>query len=283
MITIEKYKNFQNSKFPISYAPGDWTVIEGASGSGRTSLLEAAALTVLDSFSRDLLVGAYLPDVGGSRILSPYGSIRFLEGYQYIFRSGLLIPGGFTLMYPKFRRYTAAPGHISVRSRFHLSGWRATPYIGEPMISPVFYLEELLLTWYQKAESFDEWTFCKQILENLLHKPIRYEPPKGMLFDDTLYRSLPQWEQDIIGLFLDIVASWIHFQNARHREESYALETIQGIVFIDRLDVYWEPSRSLDVFMELRRIFKNLTFVVTSDFNKLSGMRDMSGIQTISL
>ncbi len=82
------------------------------------------------------------------------------------------------------------------------------------------------------------------------------------------FASISEGYRATIIWLIDLLAGWLHTQTEENikqwASEGKLLEAMTGIVLVDELDLHLHPTWQREIVPTLRRLFPNLTFIVTT-------------------
>ncbi|MFD4706963.1 AAA family ATPase [Gottfriedia sp. NPDC058432] len=269
-IVIRNFKSIKELDIEVSLGKSmeftaPWLMLLGDNGTGKSTVLNAIALTLMDEESRKKYIN------NASSLLYPGAK----EGYVLIHLSGSYDPiiirfnkdnKDFILENNEFQRVILL-GYGSTRL-LPKSTSRKKEQFGllrvDNLFNPLHFLTNASRQLYNlKQKDFEYFVPVLQSLLMLENTPIikdrnaknkitvQYNDKKTIYIDDLSdgYRSM-------IALAVDIMMSLWNL-NWTHRDG-------EAIVLIDELDAHLHPKWILQVVTRLRNTFPNLQFIVTS-------------------
>jgi hypothetical protein len=266
-VAVHNFRGVHDLDLTIDYELGDgapWTVLLGENATGKSSLLQAIALTLLEGDGRGPTattpagvltrgrasgsVRVWLDESTEPRVLS------FAQRKRRFARSGPEYPGvllgyGATRLLPR-QSMPETRGRVRLDNMFD-------PF--RPLIDANRWLGQL------EPKSFD---FVARALKDVLWLPrsarLRRVRRKGVpgvalkLFGtDLALQDLSDGYQSVLGLTCDIIAGL-------KASSKGALEAAEGLVAIDELGAHLHPRWRMRIVQSLRRAFRRVQFIVST-------------------
>lgn len=254
-----------------------WLMLLGENGTGKSSILQAIALTLAGQKARKRL-GVVPDDV--LRIGAAEGSVRIdlsgeREPVTLSFKAGdsdftatPAEPGiqvfayGATRLLPRRKARPARdPGQVRVRNLFDAF---------TPLVDAEKWLGDL---WRQKESGKDPESFDNQALafKDLLSISRQAKLTGGedgqpltirMNGADLSFDKLSDGYQSVVALAADIMKGL--YTRHRARRERARVETLEGLVLLDEIGAHLHPRWKMEVVEQLRRSFPRIQFVATT-------------------
>jgi hypothetical protein len=266
-IAIRNFKGIKELDVSIDFERGQgapWTVLLGENATGKSSILQAIALTliqrdedgsgsikptnVLRKGTSSGCVKVWLDESREPRMLEFGKRMRRFKRSGPVFPS-VLLGYGATRLLPR-KRMRPRRGSIRLENMFD-------PF--RPLIDANWWLGQL------DKKSFD---FVARSLKDVLGLPrsarlirVRRSGSPGVqlkLFGADLgLDELSDGYQSVLGLTCDIIAGL-------HASSRGALEAAEGVVVIDELGSHLHPRWRMRVVESLRRAFRRVQFIVST-------------------
>jgi uncharacterized protein (TIGR02646 family) len=277
-IAIHNFRGIRDLDLAIDYEPGlgaPWTILLGENATGKSSILQAVALTLLEN---DAEVSSAASPRQVLRKRTREGSVRvwldesteprtleFTRGSKRFRRTGplyssVLLGYGATRLLPR--------GSVRVnRGRVRLENM-FDPF--RPLLDANRWLGEL------DKKSFD---YVARALKDVLNLPrssklkrVRRNGAPGVNLKlygaDLAPEELSDGYQSVLGVTCDIIAGL-------HASTSGALEAAEGLVVIDELGAHLHPRWRMRIVQSLRSAFRRVQFIAsTHDPLCLRGLED---------
>lgn len=266
-VAIQNFRGARELEFEIDYenwVGAPWTVLVGENATGKSSILQAIALTLLSGDGSGAAattpsevitkgcqkgwVKVWLDDATEPRELTfAKGKRRFLRtGPEY---PGVLLGYGATRLLPR-RSFKESRGRVRLDNMFD-------PF--RPLIDANRWLGEL------DRKSFD---FVARALKDVLSLPrsvtLRRRRRHGaagidlrMFGADLSLQDLSDGYQSVLGLTCDIIAGL-------KASSKGTLEAAEGLVAIDELGAHLHPRWRMRIVESLRRAFRRVQFIVST-------------------
>ena len=265
-VAIKNFRGVRDLELEIDYEKGagaPWAVLLGENATGKSSILQAIALTLLSGDGsgaaattpsevitkgcKNGWVKVWLDDSTEPRVLMfAKGKRRFVRTGPY---PGVLLGYGATRLLPR-RSFKETRGRVRLDDMFD-------PF--RPLIDADRWLGEL------DPKSFD---FVARALKDVLSLPrsatLRRRRRHGSpgvelrLFGaDLSLQDLSDGYQSVLGLTCDIIAGL-------KASSKGALEAAEGLVAIDELGAHLHPRWRMRVVENLRRAFRRVQFIVST-------------------
>ncbi len=266
-VAIKNFRGVRDLELEIDYEKGagaPWAVLLGENATGKSSILQAIAMTLLSGEGsgaaattpskvitkgcRTGSVRVWLDDSTEPRMLTfAKGKRRFVRtGPDY---PGVLLGYGATRLLPR-RSVKESRGRVRLDNMFD-------PF--RPLIDADRWLGEL------DPKSFD---FVARALKDVLSLPrsatLRRRRRRGAagvelrLFGaDLSLQDLSDGYQSVLGLTCDIIAGL-------KASSKGALEAAEGLVAIDELGSHLHPRWRMRIVESLRRAFRRVQFIVST-------------------
>lgn len=266
-VAIHNFRGVRDLDLTIDVEKGDgapWTVLLGENATGKSSILQAIALTLLDGAGDGVAattpsevvtkgansgsVQVWMDESTEPRVLTYSKRQRRFRrsGPEY---PGVLLGYGATRLLPRKSIRTS-------RSRIRLDNM-FDPF--RPLLDANRWLGQL------DAKSFD---FVARALKDVLALPrsatLRRKRRHGApgvelrLFGTNLtLQDLSDGYQSVLGLTCDIIAGL-------HASSKGALEAAEGLVAIDELGAHLHPRWRMRIVESLRRAFRRVQFIVST-------------------
>lgn len=293
---VRAFEHFELRAVPPENGHGQWIVLVGENGVGKTTLLRALALALTTTANAGVALSK-LPapmrrtevraDIevtsrGGRRSISILG-----EGPNEIVKRGDGDANGPGLLVAYGCRRGSA------------IGGPARALLTEPIhdIHTLFDDTESGLThaesWLKNLDHRalrDESSHARQVLDAVKNaliellpgiKTVDIDPDnvyfEGPLIGRTKLAGLSDGYVSTLGWICDLIARWIHRQEQRGRPipEDFP-QHMTGLVLIDEIDLHLHPRWQLGVIDEVRRIFPRMSFIATTH-NPLTLLGAQSG------
>ncbi len=263
---------------------GQWTLLLGDNGAGKSSILWAVGLALLDSeLAHGLLANLSSPLVRGDEQLS---TVTVEAGTETF---GVFVEN--IEDRERITSFTVCPdflvfGYGSARGSAFGGPSRAVE-LDRPLdaISTLYGLRTSLIhagTWLRGlehnalksgAESKDATLFenVRAVLTNILPgvDEIRIDSDQVSFTGPTIgecgIESLSDGYATTLGWIVDMMARWIHEQNRRGLEIAETFnEQMTGLVLIDELDLHLHPRWQMRIVDDIRSAFPKMSFVATT-------------------
>jgi uncharacterized protein (TIGR02646 family) len=266
-VAIRNFRGVRDLDLEIDVQKGEgapWTVLLGENATGKSSILQAIALTLLAGDGTGAAattpvevikkgttrgsVQVWLDESTEPRVLTFARSRRRFErsGPEY---PGVLLGYGATRLLPRTLSRASA-GRVRLDNMFD-------PF--SPLLDADRWLGELDPT------SFD---FVARALKDVLALPrsatLRRKRRRGapgvelrLFGTDLSLRDLSDGYQSVLGLTCDIIAGL-------HASSKGALEAAEGLVAIDELGAHLHPRWRMRIVESLRRAFRRVQFFVST-------------------
>lgn len=266
-VALHNFRGVRDLDLTIDYEKGDgapWTVLLGENAAGKSSILQAIALTLVDT------------DADAGAATSPKQVIKkgTSEGWVRVWLDDSIEPRqlSFGKRMRRFRR-TGPPfsnvllGYGATRLLPRTYGRRSKARVRldnmfdpfRPLLDANRWLGEL------DRPSFD---YVARALKDVLDLPrsttlkrVRREGVKGVtlkLFgDDLSLDELSDGYQSALGLTCDIISGL-------HASSKGALEAAEGLVVIDELGAHLHPRWRMRIVESLRKAFRRVQFIVST-------------------
>jgi hypothetical protein len=262
-LEVKNFRGIADIDLPVDYSVGlgaPWTVMLGENGTGKSSILQAIALTLLSDSARG-------PAVRPSQVLRKGASaghvrvwfhsadqprqLEFRRGARAFERSGpeylgTLLGYGATRLLPRSREQVQR-GSVRLRNMFD-------PFA--PLIDAERWLGRL------QKRPFD---FVARALRDVLDMPrnarlkrVRSTRSSGVRLKqfgtDLTLGDLSDGYQSVLGLTCDIISGLRALQPG-------ALDASEAVVIIDELGAHLHPRWRMRIVAALRRAFKRVQFI----------------------
>lgn len=266
-VAVHNFRGVHDLELNIDYEQGDgapWTVLLGENATGKSSILQAIALTLLEGNGKgpsaarpsqvltkgrsDGWVRVWLDESTLPRVLT-YG-----KGQRRFTRSGPEFPGvllgyGATRLLPRHSTKESR-GRVRLDNMFD-------PF--RPLLDANRWLGQL------EPKSFD---FVARALKDVLSLPrsarlrrVRRKGTPGVALrifgSDLTLQDLSDGYQSVLGLTCDIIAGL-------KASSKGALEAAEGLVAIDELGAHLHPRWRMRIVESLRRAFRRVQFIVST-------------------
>ena len=273
-IELKNYKRFTDLRTQIADEPGGWTFIHGWPNSGKTTLLEAIALLIMPPTARAVLSNYTAPPIGNAEICAESHRIVFSDrGYTVLGTVPLI---GFSTIYSPLRAY-----HHLHKWRFDLNAWNVTEYSPRSLshlLDPEAWLQGLAIDHYRTGDQW--WPALKGPLTRLACGSVDFDDKARLSANGRPLGRKGSSTQDMIGLFVDIIASWCQYTGADAKPD---LSQIQGTVLIDRIDLHLNYHHLRDFILTFQREMPKLNFIVTMDGDNYRTMINWIRRQDVSI
>ena len=262
-IDIKNFRGIAELDLAIDFSTGlgaPWTVLLGENGAGKSSILQALALTLLSSDSAG-------PGVRPTQVLRKGAS----SGHVRVWFHGSDVPRelhfkrgarGFVRKGPKYSGTLLGYGATRLLPRHRMKQDESTVRL-QNMFDPFHPLLDAD-HWLGKLEkrSFD---FVARALRDVMDLPrnttlrrLRSSKNAGVRLKqygaDLTLEDLSDGYQSVLGLTCDIIASLRALQPG-------ALDASEAVVIIDELGAHLHPRWRMRIVDSLRRAFKRVQFI----------------------
>ena len=259
---------------PPSSSPeeGQWLVILGENGTGKTTLLRALALTL----ARADVANTALSTLGDPFLAGPAcGAGVRANARDYAYRTHDGQPSRLDL--PRDRAHVDVFGYGARRG-----GITNLEHHGDPRerdaLDTLFESRVGLVDtqgWLRWAKLADEkfpgmLLSAKRAVESLLPggETLEFDGPwvRVRQLDGSLI-PLPAMSEGYLttmGWTLDLLARWIYLRGDRFRPGQDFTQDMPCVVLVDEIDLHLHPRWQLDIIPRLRKAFPKTTFIVTT-------------------
>lgn len=268
-IELHNFKGIRDLK--ISFGPSEslttpWLMLLGENGTGKSSILQAIAITLMGAQHRAVLQESGLLDAtrfvryGTSSGYVKIYLVGILEPIELHFRKGSsgfegnttepktpLLAYGATRLLPRTASGPRQSGHV-VRAQNLFN-----PFI--PLYDAEEWLAELSGSKFEKAARGLKDLMVLDDDDRLL-KTKRGEVRVHTLGENVLLRDLSDGYQTVLALAVDIMNVM--------QERWEVMEIAEGIVLVDELDAHLHPRWKMQIVKRLRQMFPRIQFIVTS-------------------
>jgi len=265
---------------PVNEQSGQWIVLLGDNGTGKSSLLRAFALTLGSGFNllyeavsrqgslvrveaseariqcsyNDIMQACYIPHaIDGSSISRNVNGI-FVVGYGALRGTAL---GG-----PRRAVEIDSFGVLGVRSLF---------LEDSPVIHAETWLRDLAFAGSKDPQAEVRFRAVLAVLTRVLPDvtTIEVEPDRTWVTSTTMGRiplgALSDGYLTSAGWIIDMIARWVQYA-ATHDIPLGPdfISEMEGIALVDEIDLHLHPRWQVDIIRTLRETFPRMSFVVTT-------------------
>lgn len=273
-IRIHQFRIIDDLDLQLTGRPGEWRMLLGENGTGKSTILQAVALTLID--------GAYRDQLG----LEPRRFVRrgCRSGYVEITLSATQDPVRLTFELGDDESSKGRWGGTAEAANAHLLAYGSTRLLPRQdaarddaselsraanLFDPFVALGDadrwLINAWHHRRDHFNA---AARALSDLLGQGLDtrlrvVEDPDGgeliELRENGVWKPLDQLSdgyQTVLALALDVMAVLVQ----RYPD----MKDAEGVVLIDELGSHLHPSWQLRIVSELRLVFPKVQFVATT-------------------
>lgn len=266
-VAIHNFRGIRDLDLTIDYEKGDgapWTILLGENAAGKSSILQAIALTLIDA------------SAGAASATTPRQVLRkgTSDGWVRVWLDEATEPRSLVFNKRSSRFKWSGPAFSSV-----LLGYGATRLLprgsfrqdrGSVRLDNMFDPFRPLLDANHWLGTLDEESFdyVARALKDVLDLPrasrlkaVRRKGTRGVtlrLFgDDLSLEDLSDGYQSVLGLTCDIIAGL-------HASSKGALEAAEGLVVLDELGAHLHPRWRMRIVESLRTAFRRVQFIAST-------------------
>ena len=300
-VRIQNFRSIDDLTIPLhseSQLPGTWTCLAGINGAGKTAILEAISLVMLGPKDADLIgakrLGRMVRQVGGKRRSELSLEVDWSGvGTVKLSISIVLDKNGKDARVPSTGDHDddpdGLPHQLRLLARKHLFlSYGATRNLSDEkdgsdgedaeiverqrtLFQPLAHIRGVNALLAGGEENAPILRTLVAMISNLFKKDDclsvqKLNSHEALTFGDLKLRldsfQLPDGYRSTIGWLADLCSEWHRISPQAAAENDF--EKMSGLVLVDEIDLHLHPKLQWDLVAKLRRLLKNVQFIVTT-------------------